>query len=442
MGTRQLTGLLFLACGVVVSCGVSDSGDSSTRTPTGGAANTSISGGAAGVSASLGGAVGGDAAANSGGGGTARGGSGGAPAGSGGQATGGGRRSTGGNGTSAGAPDAAGAAGDTGGTASDDAEARYRACSAYVVEVCSRRDACGESVSRASCIAISLPRCPDLYFSSGARVTPAALADCTDAWKNATCDDLLAGVFPDCGFEAGSLQLDDACRFNTQCESLACGRHDDRDCGVCVPILNPGDACADGRGACPRGTSCTGTCTPTRRFGLPPGSACEAAGQCEDGYICRDGATGMLCQSLLEQGDTCGGSWECRPGLYCHLDTKICTESPPVGSPCVDDGWGQRRCAEGICDVHVDPPTCTELVPAGSPCWLREGVVDPRGNCESGLSCACLDDACETRECRRQVLVAETCDALDALCVAGTVCEDGVCRGQANQGLFESACNP
>jgi hypothetical protein len=444
MSTRRRTRLASLLCAgvVVVSCGESDGGNATTTTPTGGASSGAPSGGAAGASPSQGGAVGGDAAGNSSGGGAEPGGTGGAASG-GRAAVAGGRPSiTGGSGTAAsGAPEAAGTAGDAADPGpGNDAEERYQACSAYVVEVCSRREACGESQSRATCISINLPRCPDLYFSSGARVTVAALAACTEAWTDAACEDLRAGSSPDCGFDAGSVPLDGACRFNTQCQSLACGRHDDQDCGACVPILNPGDACADGQGACPRGTTCSGTCAPARRFGLPAGSACEAAGQCQDGYICRSSATGMLCQTLLEEGDTCDGSWECRPGLYCDVELKVCAESAPIGSPCVNDGWGQRRCAEGICDATIDPPTCTELVPAGSPCWLREGLVDPRGNCESGLTCACLDGDCETRECRREVLVGEACDAIDALCVTGTVCEDGVCRGQTNQGLFESAC--
>lgn len=358
--------------------------------------------------------------------------------GEGGANTSGGRRPvTDGNGE-AGAPGEGGSAGQ-----SVDA-AQYAACAEYIVAQCERRASCGETLSEATCIAVGLPLCPDLLFSAGSRVSIDAVARCAQAYRDADCDDINRGSYPECEYEPGTIKEGSACAFSTQCETLACGAYSQNDCGVCLPVLEEGDECSSGKGICPNGTMCTGTCEPARPMNLPGGSACEVTFQCEGGFVCRaSDEGGRTCQPFLDLGEPCAGSWECREG-HCDAETKKCTPSAPVGARCSEDGWGyQRGCAgDAVCDELAQPRRCVERVGPGESCWLRVGDSNPRGNCQAGLDCVCLDATCGERECRFLRQVGQSCADPDTACVTGTVCRDGVCESTGSQGLFEAACSP
>ena len=342
--------------------------------------------------------------------------------------------------------DDAGATGSPGGaaTSSSGDAARYEACSEYILAFCARRDACGGGLAEASCNAANLPYCPDLLFSDGSTVRVDTAQRCAEAWRDADCADIARGVYPNCGFQPGTIQTGLACAFNTQCETLACGGYGEDDCGVCVPVLNKGDVCGGAQGVCPSGTECSGTCQPAIAFNLPAGSACKAAAQCEDGYVCRASAQGgQQCQPLVELGDPCAGSWECREG-HCDAASNQCTPSAPIGTSCSEDGWGHLRGCEGaaICDARSEPTVCVERVSAGKACWLRSGLTDHQGNCQDGLDCSCLDAKCGQRECRFLRQAGEPCNDPQALCVRGTACRGGICDSTGSQGLFDAACKP
>ncbi len=326
MTERKPWGYILVAIALVASCGESERGSPVDATPTGGATPSSGSSSIAGSSGSV----------------AQQGGSGGAPTGGRSPTTGGavgnagesGAPSTGGRANSGGAlsgPSDAGTTGEPGGeggadqTATSDELEQYRACVDYFVAQCARRTACDPSAPESSCLAVSLPRCPDQLFSSGSRLSVDVVDGCAQAWNDADCDEINRGMFPACGYPGGALETGEPCAFSSQCATLACGRFQDDDCGVCLPILKQGDACATSQGSCPPGTSCSGTCEPNLPFNLPPGSACEVVGQCGNGYVCRsDEQGGRTCQPLFEVGETCAASWECGEG-YCDADSDQCT---------------------------------------------------------------------------------------------------------------------
>lgn len=446
MVARKLWGYVFAVTAVVASCGgENENGSPDDTTPTGG---VRPSGGSPSTSGSSGQAQ--------------RGGSGGRgdnENGGRGLATGGTAASAGANdsppgdgGSSAGSPSGWSDAGTTaepggeggvGGAPSSDELEQYRACVDYFVAQCARRSACNPSSPESSCLAVSLPRCPDLLFATGSRLSVSIVDGCARAWEDADCDELNRGSFPECGYPDGALEAGEPCAFSAQCATLACGRFEDDDCGVCLPLLNQGDACAGSQGACPPGTECTGTCEPSLRFNLPAGSACEVVGQCEEGHVCRaETPARRTCQPLLEIGETCEGSWECAQG-YCDADSAQCTVGAAIGAPCPEDGWGHlRSCAEGaICDDQQNPPVCAGRAGVTEPCWVRSGVVDSRGNCSGELHCLCTDATCAERECRFERRAGQPCDD-ESGCVGGTECREGVCEPMGVQGLFEAACAP
>ena len=406
----------FTAAWVLLSsCGDSEHG---SQAATGGAE----SGGAGGAAVSGSPGTGGRASGGASGGRT---GAGGSLAGTGGGSEAGGKAETGGvsqSGGAGGAADAgssavpAGSAGEAG-TLPDNGQ--YGACERYIVAQCARRETCGEGLSEHTCLSRGLSRCPDLFFAPGSRASIDAVEQCAMAWQSAACDEVVRGLFPDCGFDAGTFSLGTACLFDTQCETLACGRFGG-DCGECVPLLNEGDTCSGVRAACPRGTSCDGTCQPLRPFDLPPDSPCEVVAQCQEGYVCRASQQGgESCQPLFEIGETCAASWECRLG-YCDAGTDRCTQSPDIGMPCAEDGWGHvRGCAEGICDARSDPTECVARVGAGQACWVRDGMADAQGNCDEGLDCSCVDSACVERRCLSLRKTGESCGDASTACVAG-----------------------
>jgi hypothetical protein len=441
---RRPWGYILVAIAIVASCGESKTGSPVEATPTGGATpggSSSISG-SSGTVAQQGGSTGaptGGRSATTGG-----------TVGSAGES---GAPSTGGRASDGGAlsgPSQAGAAGEPGGeggagrAATSDEVEQYRACVGYYVAQCARRTACDPSAPESSCLAVSLPRCPDLLFSPGSRLSVNVVDGCAQAWNDADCDEINRGMFPACGYPDGALETGEPCAFSSQCATRACGRFQDDDCGVCLPILKQGDACATSQGACPPGTSCSGTCEPNLPFNLPAGSACEVVGQCEIGYVCRsDEQGGRTCQPLFQVGETCAASWECGEG-YCDADTNQCTLGAAVGMPCPQDGWGHLRSCAGtaICDDRPEPAVCVARVGATEPCWVRSGVVDPRGNCDGELHCLCTDADCAERRCRFERKAGEACDDGESACITGTECRAGVCEPIGAQGLFETACEP
>jgi len=444
MLARNAFGYVLGAIALVASCGgESSDGETDGATPTGG---VSPRGGSSPVAGSSG------AAAKPGG-----------AAGVGGSGSGGRSGSTGGTVNEAGAGDAPGGGGSSGGSPSGSTDAgatgdpggggdgpspeeldQYRACTEYVTAQCRRRSACSPSTPESSCLAYGLARCPDFLFSPGSRLSVAVVDGCTEAWQGAECDDLNRGLFPDCGYPEGTIETGSACAFSSQCATLACGRFGEDDCGVCLPILEPGDPCASAQGACPAGTECTGTCESSLQFNLPAGTACEVVAQCESGHVCRANAQGgRTCQPLFRIGETCAASWECAEG-YCDADSGQCTASAAIGMACPEDGWGHvRSCASNaFCDEGLAPATCAARAGVTEPCWLREGVVDDRGNCEGELRCSCTDENCGERRCRFERKAGEECGDTEAACITGTECRAGVCTPVGARGLFEDACRP
>ena len=444
MVAQKLWGYVLGVTAVVASCGgEGDSGSPVDATPTGGVSSSSGSPSISGSSGSVA-QQGGSLGSQTGGRSAATGGTVGSAGASGTLSSGGSSAGSPSDSPDAGATGEPGGEGGSGQTPSSTEVEQYRACIDYFVAQCGRRSACNPSSPESSCLAVSLARCPDLLFAAGSRLSVAVVDGCAEAWKDADCDEVNRGSFPACGYPDGALEPGMPCAFSSQCETLACGRFEGDDCGVCLPLLEQGDDCAASQGACPAGTDCTGTCEPSLPFNLPAGSACEVVGQCEEGYVCRSEAQGRrTCQPLFAIGENCEASWECAEG-YCDADSNRCAVGAAIGAPCAEDGWGHLRscAADAICDDRQNPAVCTARVGATEPCWVRSGVIDSRGNCTGELQCLCTDPSCAERECRFERRAGQACNDEQSLCITGTECRDAVCEPTGIQDLFEAACTP
>lgn len=186
-------------------------------------------------------------------------------------------------------------------------------------------------------------------------------------------------------------------------------------CGSCVALLAPGEACEDG-GECQPGFSCEeaeegedNVCTVVEPL-LPAGAVCNA----EDGPL--DGNCDNWADLICVEGE--GGSGE-----------GVCTQATfdgQAGEPCFL--FAGMFCADGlVCPMtfmpdEANPPTCREAVAAGETCLEGQGFAFMITPCESGYHC---ND--ESRVCEAQKAAGEACED-EAECVDGGCSEEGFCE--------------
>ena len=338
-----------------------------------------------------------------------------------------------------------GATATDGGATSTDGE--FSACVSFVRAVCNKLfyECRGAENVAEPCAPSVDSSCPNRYFSPAATATSAELVSCAAQWRDASCDDLRAGIRPDCvphGVSADGA----ACVFGAECASGYCAAGTAPDgtpsCGSCVPVAREGDDCSQGDVHCDDGLECRGTCVPAAPFGLPPGAECDALNQCTSGYFCLElpGDDGPRCEPPPEVGEACPLDTPFCTG-NCDADS-VCEAAPGVGSPCALGGTDAHVCSFGLrCDLTApNVPTCAPPLGLGDPCRPLNADFSS-GGCESGTLCHCDDSACESGTCVKRRDEGAACDGAHDVCMAGTRCDGGVCKAFGLQPRFASACN-
>jgi hypothetical protein len=247
----------------------------------------------------------------------------------------------------------------------------------------------------------------------------------------------------------GKLTLGLACNFGAQCSSGTCGAG--KDCGVCVELKDPGEAC-DATATCRVGSQCNdGVCVDLRK---PLGEMCFTG---KEQFVCQAGlyCTGEACATVLGVGDACSGnlSNECGPSATC--DASICQAitighagdaCDDVAARCIEGTF----CQDGSCHVPV------ANVPLNGSCGVDVcalGLNCNYGHCapplKAGAHCLsweecgggnyCQTDASSTTFCAAPIHEGEACGATP-WCEPGLFCDATTkrCRRNVDEG---AACD-
>jgi hypothetical protein len=317
-------------------------------------------------------------------------------------------------GASATAGEGTGASGGTqtdGGTeegGSSSLSSKRYACREYLTAACERRAECAGRTGLDACLDL-LALCPDYLFSDGSTRTVQGTLDCAQAWRTLSCENVETGIAPACS-TPGTRQPGEACRFSSQCESLACSGTDAA-CGVCLRLAAAGESCDGVEVGCSLGQRCNGTCeivewTPHEI--VPPkaaGEECQYGDVCVDGYMClNDPMTEYL------------------------ASVSRCQIPPGPGSPCAYNVVGGIACAS---DSYCSISTCQRRPAPGETCGINSSVSTV---CELG------DECDENRVCIGILEEGEPCGAPSTRCAAGTECSGGRCVATDELTIFPTLC--
>lgn len=295
------------------------------------------------------------------------------------------------------------------GVCTDPAKTNGSACSDG--DLCTRTDSCQGGV----CLGAS-------------PVTCSASDQCHLA---GTCDST-TGLCSDPVKKDGSACSDgDLCTQTDTCQAGECSGADPVKCtaldqchvvGTCDPdtgaCSNPnktnGAACSDGSLCTQTDTCQSGACTGSSPKSCPASDQCHSAGTC-------DAATGDCSnpekpdRTPCDDGKTCTASDQCTGGK-CGGSAVVCDD----GISCSVDSCGEP----GGCKVDLSQCGCTSDAKCddGNPCNGVEKCDLDTLACVSGtpVSCANLDDACNTGTCDRQTGACKKAPKTD-----GTTCDDG-----------------
>jgi hypothetical protein len=280
--------------------------------------------------------------------------------------------------------------------------------------------------------------CPDVLFAPGSARTVDGTLACADAWRALACED----NNPECAFD-GTLPDGEDCVTGIQCASRYCTGGRDS-CGTCMPTAELGEPCDDTLGPqCEPGLYCHGTdrvcvlLTGPVVGGLEVGEECDPTrSDCYPNLCLSDTAGVYSCQPYPTLGEDCSHTYSCAYGdSYCD-PSFVCLALPAVNQFCgVDAGTGAEQwCAEGlVCDPSFVPAICL-----AAPAAPGQGEACEE-TCQAGLTCRCVDDACESKTCQWARLAGESCASPEEACLMGE-CVDGTCEVIDRESTFDEVC--
>ena len=150
---------------------------------------------------------------------------------------------------------------------------------------------------------------------------------------------------------------------------------------------------------------------------LNEGDPCRVF-ECGDGMVCyySGECPGTCRKAPFQEGEECREDEECADGLYCDIDTNLCTAKKQDTQPCLED----RECLNGVC-INGE---CRGRGAEGEQC-------DDDDHCESGLYCdynsgTCKPFAKENESCNEAICDRGLLCDLDQFCVPldGASCYD------------------
>jgi hypothetical protein len=280
-----------------------------------------------------------------------------------------------------------------------------RHCHSYAQAWCSRRDDCAVGLDKAlrgeTCVSLHKQACSDAAWVATAVPFSAfdtnLAAACLAQLPSAECalfDEYLVDIST-CRAAFG-MNADNGgpCLVNGDCSTGYCARSVDG-CGQCEARVEVGGDCSD----------------------YP----------CQVGSVCvRD-----LCRPRRGSGQACEQDTECGPGLFCHLERRVCEAQRGENEACADDR-GLRDCRE---DLYCADRVCSAPVlrQVGSPCVDNGSLCEVGSWCDGQFCRANLEsgDACaEARSCAPvSACIALQCtprSSLNGDCVSDRDCEFGL----------------
>jgi len=186
------------------------------------------------------------------------------------------------------------------------------------------------------------------YDAQAAGDCVAELKKHVDCGSTESADDI-----PACGrIFVGTVAAGDPCTDSAECASnnAYCSTDSVTLEGTCVisvehsPVARgkAGDACEEN---CENADSCGGYVAPVPVTGEPVvSSGLPVACFRTDSLYCNG-----TCQALRAIGETCADSSDCKDGLFCDLDSSICTAPHPDGAAC-NSGY---ECQSNHCDLDT-----------------------------------------------------------------------------------------
>ena len=270
------------------------------------------------------------------------------------------------------------------------------ACGQFASTLCSRLNGCapyalqifyGDMTTCESRVTLGCTRdleVPDTNQTTTDRAT------CARDASNATCDDLVANIFPaSCQIKPGARVNGEGCGSSWQCASTHCEKTDG-DCGVCAPRAAANGACTVDEG-------------------------------CTVGLVC----AAQKCVAPGAMGAACGDAAPCRANLYCSATSNTCATPLALGASCAGDTGGCDLRKGVSCNFLSAAPKCETVAAAkaGGACGIVNGTL---------TLCIALDACPGATFTAPGACVAPAGDGMacnnDAHCLAPANCVGGLCR--------------
>jgi len=248
-------------------------------------------------------------------------------------------------------------------------------------------------------------------------------ATCLASVQTAACSLLVSEDGPPGCDEVftGTVANGAACSDSDECANGYCDFDETKKCAVCKPFAAVGENCAFGQG-CSKGASCSqGKCV--AKGSVAAGQPCEDGDACTTGTFCKWGRNGGVCTTKAAKDAACDDTDECTAGLVCAdksaTDSDRTCQSPKAeGATCSELGQpfeGASECTKGVCGLisQAEPPKCLP--------WKKMGEA-----CESHWQCGLVDAWCNAGKCAAMPTAGAACADLGfaKLCGFGLGCDD------------------
>ena len=312
---------------------------------------------------------------------------------------GGGGSRGGATGLGGGAPGGGGGLGGGGSGGSSQPPTTDQACTVMAQSLCARLAECAPFAvplfygDMATCMARAKLGCAKEQEVPDITRTAADIAACADAAGRASCDDLLADIFPAaCHAKAGTRIDGEGCGSSMQCASTHCEKPG-TDCGVCA----------------------------ARR---PVNGDCTSDDGCVVGLVC----AARKCVTPGGPGSGCDDAHPCRGNLACSTSGNMCATRAPAGTAC---GNNPNICNifHGVgCNIFVAQANrvceTVSVATGGKPCGLMNGALTL---CAGGNACSGANLLTPTGYCASPAEDGQPCNA-DMHCLPPAACVNGLCR--------------
>ncbi|HEY8039035.1 MAG TPA: hypothetical protein VIF15_04545 [Polyangiaceae bacterium] len=274
-----------------------------------------------------------------------------------------------------------------------------QACSDLAANICNQVASCAPFLvtviygDATTCASRFDATCPDTLAASGTGATASNVEACAQAYKAASCDDILSNNTPSACQIHGSLAAGQACGDDTQCagDGGFCNVASGQACGVCGTRAAAGAACAANK-ACQVGLVCalpTGATTGSCVAPGAQGATCDAGHPCKSLLTCFKGT----CAQPMEAGQACDGvaqNCDYAKGLFCNPQTKVCATITTA------TGGGTCGYANGTYSVCTGGATCQ--MGTGGTGTCQAAAADGATCGSNGASCeqpaTCVNNAC------------------------------------------------